>query len=233
MKLGVFVSIFEARRRRAMTETSGLGPLELANWRAATAELYSEVRRRSERDPRGAWDEFRWARGRMFRTHPQSPLERVKKAGFREMPSFPYDPSWRVRVPVVALAEGAGAAPRRMDLAEGSVSFHPFATVTFTPPAGPSPAMLTLYWIDGYGGGLFLPFKDLSNGAETYGGGRYLYDTIKGADLGVGQEEMILDFNFAYNPSCAYSPRWVCPLAPAENSLPFRVEAGERVLPEE
>jgi uncharacterized protein (DUF1684 family) len=62
---------------------------------------------------------------------------------------------------------------------------------------------------------------------ETYGGGRYLYDTIKGADLGTGSDSILLDFNFAYNPSCAYSPRWTCPLAPAENLLPLRIEAGE------
>jgi len=216
-----------------MTEPSGLGPLELANWRAGTAEVYAEVRRRSERDPRGAWDEFRWARGRMFRTHPQSPLERVKRAGFREMPCFPYDPSWRFRAPVVALAEGADGAARKIDLAEGSFGFHSFATVTFAPAEGLPSATLTLYWIEGYGGGLFLPFKDRTNGRETYGGGRYLYDTIKGADLGAGQDEVVLDFNFAYNPSCAYSPRWVCPLAPPENSLPFRVEAGERVFADE
>ncbi len=87
---------------------------------------------------------------------------------------------------------------------------------------------LTLYWIEGYGGGLFLPFADRTNGAETYGGGRYVYDTIKGADLGKVGRRVVLDFNFAYNPSCAYSPRWICPLAPAENRLPFPVSAGEK-----
>jgi uncharacterized protein len=210
-------------------ESSGLRFLELANWRAQTAELYATVRRKSDEDPRGAWDEFRWARGRMFRSHPQSPLDRAKKAGFREMPCFPYDPAWRIRAPVTPLGDGAGAPRRKTELAEGSFGYHPFATVSFTPAAGLPRAVLTLYWIDGYGGGLFLPFRDGTNGAETYGGGRYLYDTIKGADLGAGQDEIVLDFNFSYNPSCAYSPRWVCPLAPPENTLPFRVEAGERV----
>jgi uncharacterized protein (DUF1684 family) len=168
----------------------------------------------------------------MFRTHPQSPLELGRKAGFRELPCFSYDPAWRFRVPVVALANGAEPARGKIELEEGSFGYRPFATVTFTPGTGRPSATLTLYWIDGYGGGLFLPFRDTTNGAETYGGGRYLYDTIKGADLGAGQDELILDFNYAYNPSCAYSPRWVCPLAPAENKLPFRVEAGERVFPE-
>jgi uncharacterized protein (DUF1684 family) len=88
---------------------------------------------------------------------------------------------------------------------------------------------LTLYWLEGYGGGVWLPFQDATSGHETYGGGRYLLDTIKGADLGWDRSgRAVLDFNFAYNPSCAYSPRWVCPLSPPENRLPGRVTAGEK-----
>ena len=82
--------------------------------------------------------------------------------------------------------------------------------------------------MEGYGGGLFLPFLDETNTNETYGGGRYLYDTIKGADLGTNGSTLVLDFNFAYNPSCAYDDRWTCPLAPRENRLSFPVQAGEK-----
>ena len=89
-------------------------------------------------------------------------------------------------------------------------------------------AELAVYWLEGYGGGLWLPFADATNGAATYGGGRYLYDTIKGADLGVADHDIVLDFNYAYNPSCAYDERWSCPLSPPENRLPFAVSAGER-----
>jgi uncharacterized protein (DUF1684 family) len=88
---------------------------------------------------------------------------------------------------------------------------------------------LNLYWIDGYGGGLFLPFGDASNGNQTYGGGRYLYDAIKGADLGGGTDQLVLDFNYAYNPSCAYNAIWVCPLSPLENRLPVTIKAGEQM----
>ena len=91
------------------------------------------------------------------------------------------------------------------------------------------PTSLAMYWFEGYGGGLWLPFSDASSGAETYGGGRYLYDTIKGADLGIVGSEMLLDFNYAYNPSCAYDERWSCPLSPQENRLPLAVNAGERI----
>jgi uncharacterized protein len=87
---------------------------------------------------------------------------------------------------------------------------------------------LDVWWVGGYGGGVFLPLRDGSAGRTTYGGGRYLLDTIKGADLGVEEHRLVLDFNFAYNPSCAYDPRWTCPLAPAANRLPVEVRAGER-----
>ena len=88
---------------------------------------------------------------------------------------------------------------------------------------------LEVYWLDGYGGGLFLPFADATTGNETYGAGRYLLDTAKGADLGNHDDRLVLDFNFAYQPSCAYDPRWTCPLTPPANRLPIPVRAGERI----
>ena len=87
---------------------------------------------------------------------------------------------------------------------------------------------LDLYWLDGYGGGIFLSFADATSGRETYGACRYLLDTVKGADLGEEGGRLVLDFNFAYNPSCAYDPRWVCPLAPPGNRLAVPIRAGER-----
>jgi hypothetical protein len=87
---------------------------------------------------------------------------------------------------------------------------------------------LGLYWLDGYAGGLFVSFRDDTSGKETYGAGRYLLDTVKGADLGGEEAALVLDFNFAYNPSCSYDPRWACPLAPPDNRLAVAVKAGER-----
>ena len=81
-----------------------------------------------------------------------------------------------------------------------------------------------------YSGGIFLPFGDATNGGQTYGAGRYLLDTAKGADLGVTPDgALILDFNFAYQPSCAFDPRWACPLAPPEARVSIAIEAGERL----
>ncbi len=87
---------------------------------------------------------------------------------------------------------------------------------------------LDLYWLDGYGGGVYLCFADATSGRESYGAGRYLLDTVKGSDLGTETGRLVLDFNFAYNPSCSYDPRWVCPLAPPGNRLSIAVRAGER-----
>ena len=97
---------------------------------------------------------------------------------------------------------------------------------------------LTVFSLVGYGGGLFLPFRDATSGKETYGGGRYLFDTAKNTDglaldIQAGSPEVVIDFNFAYNPSCAYDPRWACPLAPRENWLPVPIHAGEKIYAQE
>jgi hypothetical protein len=84
-------------------------------------------------------------------------------------------------------------------------------------------------WLNAYGGGVFVPFRDATNGAATYGGGRYLLDTVKGADLGHNGDAMVLDFNYAYHPSCVHSLQWSCPLAPPGNTLDIEVTAGERL----
>jgi uncharacterized protein (DUF1684 family) len=88
---------------------------------------------------------------------------------------------------------------------------------------------LDVWWLESYGGGVFLPVRDPS--PDTYGGGRYLLDTVKGADLGGDalHGRVVVDLNFAYNPSCAYSPEWTCPLAPAGNRLDVALPGGERV----
>jgi uncharacterized protein (DUF1684 family) len=126
------------------------------------------------------------------------------------------------------LAEVETAPTQRVEIAalEGSVTFERVGLARFELHG--QPASLELYWLEAYGGGLFLPFADRTSGQETYGAGRYLLDTVKGADLGMDGAQLVLDFNLAYNPSCAYDPRWVCPLAPAANRLPFPVRAGER-----
>jgi uncharacterized protein len=197
--------------------------LDLLDYRRRVFEMYAEVR--AADDSPAAWQRWREQRDDLFGHHPQSALSEAHKADFSGLPYFDYDPAFRVIVPVdyaveERLYEGDIGA-------DGHIAYRRFAQVTFDLPTGSG--RLSLFWIMGYGGGLFVPFRDATNGEATYGAGRYLYDTIKGADLGAMESEIVLDFNYAYHPSCAYDSRWVCPLAPAENRLPFAVPAGERL----
>jgi uncharacterized protein (DUF1684 family) len=73
----------------------------------------------------------------------------------------------------------------------------------------------------------FVPMRDATAGKATYGAGRYVLDTVKGADLGHSEHGWVVDLNFAYSPSCAYDPAWACPLAPAGNRLEAEVPVGE------
>ena|SRR5271157_1182146 len=198
--------------------------LELAQWRRQTAEMYAAARQTSETNPALAWEEYRKRRDQMFQSHPQSPLEGDARVRFNGLRYFPYDPAWRLRLRITPIGDQDEKSIIETVIPEGTLRYKRFATVSL--PGG----SLTLFWLQGYGGGLFLPFKDLTNGRDTYGGGRYLYDSIKGADLGAGPDAITLDFNFAYNPSCAYSAQWICPLAPGENTLRNAVEAGERAF---
>ncbi len=86
---------------------------------------------------------------------------------------------------------------------------------------------LDVWWLAGYGGGLFVPVRDTRADGATYPGGRYVLDTAKGADLGGRDGRLVIDLNFAYNPSCAYDPAWACPLAPPGNIVAVPVTAGE------
>jgi len=92
-----------------------------------------------------------------------------------------------------------------------------------------TPCSLSVFWLNEYSGGIFIPFRDATSDKETYGGGRYLWDSAKGADLGIDGDELNLDFNFAYHPSCVYDPIWSCPLAPQDNWLSIPVNAGEQL----
>jgi uncharacterized protein (DUF1684 family) len=198
------------------------GSLALADWRRQVAELYAAVRQHAE--PEEAWRDFRAARDSLFKSHSQSPLSAAQKRGFRALPFYPYDPAWRLLGIVDADVERETFSTVLAD--DGPFRYTRVARVRFE--MRDVPLALSLYWIEGYGGGLFLPFRDASNGHTTYAGGRYLFDTIKGADLGQHHGRLIMDFNFAYNPSCAYDDRWVCPLPLPENRLTVAVEAGEQ-----
>ncbi len=195
--------------------------LWLADWRRAVAGLYHALRAEGDR-ARGA-EVFRRGRDALFARHPSSPLEPAQKEKFKGLPHFPYDARWRTTGAFTPLP---GGPAREVAVGEdGALRLSAIGTVDFS--VNGHDGQLTLYWLEGYGGGLWLPFTDATSGGATYGGGRCLRDAIKGVDLGTEGGRLVLDFNHAYNPSCAHSVRWVCPLAPRENRLGFAVDAGE------
>ena len=194
--------------------------LELLDWKRRIFDLYRAVR--ADDDHAGAWRTWRAARDELIATHPQSPLDSSRRAGVK--PSyFEYDPAARVHAEVVSLKLEHAQLPMSRD---DGTSFTRFGNAVFELYG--VQLTLGLYWLEAYGGGVFLSFTDETSRDETYGAGRYLLDTVKGADLGTNDGKLVLDFNFAFNPSCAYDARWACPLAPAENRLPVPVRAGER-----
>ena len=195
-----------------------MAELDLVDWRRRIAELYARIRTCRDDDPLAAHDDWCTTRDRLFATHPETPLD--EPGGFGGLPYAPYDPSfvWDAEV-------DTDVERQRYPVATSGgqeMSFIRFGQVAL--PVG----TLDLFWLDAYGGGLFLPFRDATAGERTYEGGRYLLDTVKGADLGTTADGLlILDFNFAYHPSCHYAPRWSCPLAPPGNTLEAPIPVGE------
>jgi uncharacterized protein (DUF1684 family) len=217
-----------------MASSSSSDYLDLADWRRRVAELYARWRSTAASDAERATGEFRVARDALFKEHAQSPLPAGQRAAYPGVPYWGYDPAWRLTARVVQVAAPAASPFGELPLALPSsgdevFNFERIGRVTLAGPFGG--ATLSIFWMEGYAGGLFLPFRDATSGVETYGAGRYLLDSAKGADLGVsaGNGELVLDFNMAYHPSCVYDPRWNCPLAPLENRLTVAVRAGERL----
>jgi uncharacterized protein (DUF1684 family) len=197
--------------------------LELADWRRQMSELYAAIR--VEPDPALAWKRWRDVRDRLFRSHPQSPVPEADRGDATVPAYFDYDPALRT----VADIEGADGATFELP---GSTSGHVTAERAGTAHCTLRGERigLSMFWLLDYSGGFFLSFRDATCGDETYGAGRYLLDTAKGADLGTDENgRVVLDFNFAYQPSCSYDPRWSCPLPPRENWLTMPIRAGERL----
>jgi uncharacterized protein (DUF1684 family) len=193
--------------------------LELLDYKRRVHALYERVR--DDPDPAHAFTAWVAERDELFARHPQSPLPAERRAAFEGLSYFPHDPRGRV------LADVVPAERRRYEVPSsdgGTMSFERVGVARFELLG--DARELELYWLVAYGGGLFVPFADTSE--ETYGAGRYLLDTVKGADLGMRDGRLVLDFNVAYNPSCSYDPRWSCPLAPPPNRLALPVPMGER-----
>jgi uncharacterized protein len=197
--------------------------LDLVDWRRQVGDLFRI------KGP-DAHARFRGGKDELFKTHPQSPIEVDERPSFHELAYFPYDPGYRVS----ATLEAGDGAELLIDTGgeDGAVRYRRAGRLVFE--LGGETCRLTVLSLVQYAGGLFVPFRDTTSGHETYGGGRYLFDTAKDTDglvleVTPGSPEVVIDFNYAYNASCAYSPRWACPLAPPENFLKVPVRAGELV----
>ncbi|HEX6867546.1 MAG TPA: DUF1684 domain-containing protein, partial [Candidatus Limnocylindrales bacterium] len=189
----------------------------LADWRRRVATLYAEVRAMAASDPAIALAHWRAVREELYRRHPQSPVPADARETF-EARHFHHDPSLRFEVvvePAPPPAPGAFAL-ELPNSGSDTLAFSRVGRITLPFPGGGR--SLSVFWVAGYAGGTFIPFRDGTNGTETYPAGRYLVDAAKGADLGgdPASGTIIVDFNFAYQPSCAFDPRWACPLGRLE-----------------
>ncbi|MFI5286532.1 MAG: DUF1684 domain-containing protein [Candidatus Dormibacteria bacterium] len=197
--------------------------LELADWRRQMSELYAAIR--ADVDPISAWMRWREVRDRLYRSHPQSPVPAADRGDATTPAYFDYDPALRTTADVDAGDSATFELP-------GSTSGHVTAERAGIAHCslGGAALSLSMFWLLDYAGGFFLSFRDATSGDETYGAGRYVLDTAKGADLGLdGTGRVVVDFNFSYQPSCSYDPRWSCPLPPRENWLTIPIRAGERL----
>jgi uncharacterized protein (DUF1684 family) len=194
--------------------------LELTHWRRRVNELYAQVRDTAE--PAAAHALWRAGRDELFRTHPQTPLEPGDPLLDTGLPYWPYDPALRIES---VLRPTSQPQKLRIETSDGTIALSRIGHVQLPADLG---ATVDVWWLDQYGGGVFLPLRDGTAGSGSYGGGRYLLDTAKGADLGGPPGRLVLDLNFLYHPSCRYSPRWSCPLAADGNRITARIEAGER-----
>jgi uncharacterized protein len=202
--------------------------LELADWRRQVHALYTSVR--EEADPVRGHEMWRAGRDRLFLHHPQSPLPPDHAFRRTGLLYWPYDPELRFELSLLRLAE---LTPHLVESDNDETTvLQAIGRIELPPPVD---GVLTLWWARQYGGGLFLPVRDQTSGTTafggtTYGGGRYLLDTVKGVDLGGTSNTLVIDLNFLYHPSCCYSDNWKCPLAPAENTLAVPLCAGERIV---
>jgi len=201
--------------------------LDLADWRRTVAANYQALRDDRRAEPARLLG-FRAAKDRLFGTHPSSPVPADARRDFRGLAYWRYEPSLAFELPLEPDPEAppldvprSGAGPAMPYARIGWVSFEVEGT----------PVRLAVYWLNEYAGGIFIPFRDTTSGKESYGGGRYLWDSGKGADLGSDGDRLVIDFNYAYHPSCVYDPIWSCPLAPPENWLMVPIRAGERLAP--
>lgn len=196
------------------------GALQQMDWRERTFELYRTIRAHGE--PQVAHALWREGRDQMFASHPASPLLPQHRDGFAGLTVAPYDERYRFEAalePAVAHTEELATGGTVLALARvGLVNLAlPDAQVS-----------LDVWQLTSYGGGLFLPLRD--KGSGSFAGGRFVIDTMSGANLGGSPDNgtLIVDLNFAYNPPCAYDPARPSTQLPPGSTSSVAVPVGEQ-----
>jgi uncharacterized protein len=168
-------------------------------------------------------DDFRAAKDAFFRGDSRSPLTREQRGSFDGLAYFPENDALRVRGSIET--DGVDTAePIVMQTTTGGQQEYRRAGIVRFHVDGEA-AQVTLFSSPEMDE-LFLPFRDVTSGRETYGAGRYLE-----VDPPDERGHVVVDFNLAYNPYCAYNPEWSCPIPPGENWLAVPIRAGERTFP--
>jgi uncharacterized protein (DUF1684 family) len=196
--------------------------LATAEWQRDILRIYDEIR--GARGEPSAWDKWRSIRDGLMADHRKSPLTPDRLEDFKGLSYFDYGTDFRVLGTINEVAPST-VTPGTAD--KSSLPITRLAMVTFN-LRGRSHS-LDLFWMGTWRGGFFLPFTDGTNGRTTYAGGRYLIDMLKGEDLGVEGDQLVLDFNFAYHPPCAHNPSYSCPLPGPGSQIDAEVRAGERL----
>ena len=166
--------------------------------------------------------EFRQAKDQFFAKDPHSPLTSEQRKRFTGLAYYQENPELRF---VLTMEELPYQQREAIEMATSTGDFQlhlRWGTISFSVD-GQSAALTVYRAMEGEE--FFLPFADTTNGKDSYGAGRYL-------DLVPLEEGRILvDFNYAYNPYCAYNPDWSCPIPPVENRLQVPIGAGEKSFP--
>ena len=169
---------------------------------------------------------YRAQKDEYFRSSHGSPIPAAERGGFKGLPYFPVDEG--LRFEGLSLERYTGSEPVLFQIptSDGQLREAERAGVFRFEREGTRHSLTGYTFAGGGSGSVFVPFLDVTSGKESYGAGRYL-------DLHPEHDgTYALDFNLAYHPSCVYDPKYSCPLTPAENRLPIRIEAGERLAPD-
>jgi uncharacterized protein (DUF1684 family) len=204
-----------------MTNEHSTHQHEHASEQAAGINSTQVLTQRESEDHRRQLEAFRKQKDKFLLEHEQSPLLAEDKEHFTGARYFPIDPTYRVIATLVGEARpgifrvqtttGDFKEYTRVGRLQFEIDGQSLSLVAFMPPAD-EPL---------HGNRLFVPFRDKTSGKDTYGAGRYLDLNKRPGDT------YVVDFNRAYNPYCAYSPYYSCPLPPGENNLPIEIRAGE------